>query len=545
MHSEVKTAADQISGVQQFISSFLDSSRITLHSDESELKRLPKTGAGIAVVNRLFGSADPLLIIQAISKIRPDVVVIMPYIDNDYTQLEHYIISYNPEDSEEAITASFQNLIDHGLFVVIFPAKRGRISKITANMALDKRWHPKLMRVLFQLNAPVQPIHLSSESPPSLFHSKNFSFDGMIAFFQDLNRMEKQVHIRIGKSINAELKQTFTNPENFARYLRARLYALDNSIDVNSFFTTLRIGRKKSAKETIATATEANIIEQELIALDSSCLLLQQAEYTIYLAAARNIPKTLNEIGRLREITFRQAGEGTGHALDLDEYDMYYHQLILWDRENKQIAGGYRIGFGKEIMQLYGKRGFYLRSLFKFKKEFNTIFKQAIELGRSYIIPDYQKERLPLFLLWKGILSVLLQHPEYRYLIGPVSISNEYSSFSRQLIVGFIKKHYWNNEFAQYVKPRKAFTPLARDMDVEAIVEQLSPDMRELDKIIEEIEPQHFRLPVLVKKYIKQEAKIIGFNVDPSFENALDGLIILDIMDIPADTIENLKKDMH
>ena len=540
-----KSVQPQNSTMQDFIGSFLEASRISLHSEANDLNRIPKKGARILVVNRLFGPVDPFLLLKGLSSVRQDVAVLTSFDYSNHTELEPSIVLLNIDDSEDTITGQFQNMINQEMLLIIFPAKQSTLSRITANMAMDKRWDQKLMRVLFQLDCPIQPIHISSESPPSLFHSKVFSFDGMIAFFQDMSLKEKRVHLRIGKPIEEMVKHSFTRPEDFARYVRAKLYALGSALDVNSFFSYLFINHRETVKSAIAPAIDPAIIEKELNALDKSHCLLQQAEYSIFLAAASSIPQTLKEIGRLREVTFREVGEGSGNALDLDEYDMYYHQLILWDHEQKKIAGGYRIGFGNEIMKLYGKRGFYLRSLFKFRKPFNEIFKQAIELGRSYITPDYQKARLPLFLLWKGILSVLLQHTAYRYLIGPVSISNEYSSFSRQLIVGFIKKYYWNSELAQHVKPRKAFVPPASDLDIDAIVEQLSPEMREVDKIIEEVEPQNYKLPVLIKKYIKQEAKIIGFNVDPSFSNVLDGLILLDINDVPLETLENLKKDLH
>src|SRR5690606_1912751 len=126
---------------------------------------------------------------------------------------------------------------------------------------------------------------------------------------------------------------------------------------------------------------------------------------------------------------YREVGEGTNKEIDTDEFDLYYHHLIIWDKEAKRIAGGYRLGRGADIMTRYGREGFYINQLFKFSEEFNPILTQSIDLGRSYVISDYQKRPLPLFLLWKGILFFLLQNDSYRYLTGPVSISNEFSDF--------------------------------------------------------------------------------------------------------------------
>lgn len=541
----LEVVSNRLQQTDTFIRSFLDASRIRVQVTQSELSRIPATGGCVILGNRLFGPADPILLIHAISSVRKDMVVLTSYNFGAYPELQDSISFLNIEDTEEKLLLQFEALLKEDKAVVVFPARQGTISRITANIALDKRWHPKLLKVLFLLRQPIIPVYLRTDSIISLVHSKTFSFDRMTSFFKDLNAKEKSVNIRVGKPIMDEVKRTFFRADHFGRYVRAKLYALGSPLQVNAFFSATRNAEKTLERQPIGAAIDGAILEKELAALPSKNRLLSQGNFDVLIAAAQSVPMTLKEIGRQREITFREVGEGTGEALDLDEYDMYYHQLILWDREACKIAGGYRIGFGHEIMELYGKRGFYLHSLFKFKRPFNKILEQSIELGRSYVTPEYQKARLPLFLLWKGILAVLLQNLGYRYLIGPVSISNEYSSFSRQLIVAFIKKYYWNTDLAQHVKPRKAFRPAKRDLDIEAIVDQLGQEMTEIDRVIEEVEPHNFKLPVLIKKYIKQEAKIIGFNVDPSFSNVLDGLILLDMMDIPIETLENLNRDLN
>ncbi len=536
---------DQPLQAESFIRSFLDASRIRVQVPESELSRIPAMGGCVILGNRLFGPADPILLIHAISSVRKDVVVLTSYDYGAHPELHDSISLLNIEETEEKLLLQFEALLQEDKVVVVFPAQQGTISRITGNIVMDKRWHPKLMKVVFLLRQPIVPVYLRTDSVINLMHSKTFSFDRMTAFFKDLNASEKSVNIRIGKPIMDEVKSTFVRADHFGRYVRAKLYALGSPLQVNTLFSVTRNAGRTVERQLIEPPTDGAILEKELAALPSANRLITQGNFDVFIAAAQSVPITLKEIGRQREITFRAVGEGTGHALDLDEYDMYYHQLILWDREARKIAGGYRIGFGHEIMELYGKRGFYLHSLFKFKQPMNRILEQSIELGRSYVTPEYQKARLPLFLLWKGILAVLLQNIGYRYLIGPVSISNEYSNFSRQLIVSFIKKYYWNTDLAQHVKPRKAFRPAKGDLDIEAIMGHLGHELHEIDRAIEEVEPQSFKLPVLIKKYIKQEAKIIGFNVDPNFSNVLDGLILLDMMDIPIETLENLNRDLN
>jgi putative hemolysin len=256
------------------------------------------------------------------------------------------------------------------------------------------------------------------------------------------------------------------------------------------------------------------------------------------------IPQTLREIGRLREVTFRAVGEGTNKSIDLDEYDLYYDHLILWDRVAQKIAGAYRVGNGAHIIERYGAQGFYTSSLFKMGKELHPMLSQSLELGRSFIIEEYQRHRLSLFLLWKGILFYMMSKPHFRFIIGPVSISNNYQEVSKELIIQFIEKHYFDHNFAQFVKPRRAFKAKPHDLDTAALIEATQADLKKMDKVISDIEPSSFTMPVLLKKYLQQNAKIIAFNCDPKFNNALDGLMYLDLQNLPEDTVETLKREM-
>jgi putative hemolysin len=226
---------------------------------------------------------------------------------------------------------------------------------------------------------------------------------------------------------------------------------------------------------------------------------------------------------------------------DLDEYDVYYKQLILWDTDEKKVAGGYRLGLGNYITQRYGIKGFYTRSLFKIGAELLPVLQQSVELGRSYVAKEYQQKRLPLFLLWKGILAFLERNPRYRYLFGPVSISNKYSDISKSLIIEFIKRNYFDSEIAQHIKPKKRFQAEVKNVDIDILVETAENDIKLIDRYIQDFDPDMSGVPILLKKYLNQNAKIVGFNTDPKFSDVLDGLIFLDLKEVPSDTIEILK----
>jgi hypothetical protein len=172
------------------------------------------------------------------------------------------------------------------------------------------------------------------------------------------------------------------------------------------------------------------------------------------------------------------------------------------------------------------------------------MFSQSLELGRSFIIQEYQRHRLSLFLLWKGILFYMMSKPHFRFIIGPVSISNSYQDVSKELIIQFIQKHYYDVNFAQFVKPRNSFKTKTHQVDTDSLIEATQADLKKMDKVISDIEPSSFTMPVLLKKYLQQNAKIIAFNCDPKFNNALDGLMYLDLQNLPEDTVETLKREM-
>ena len=271
----------------------------------------------------------------------------------------------------------------------------------------------------------------------------------------------------------------------------------------------------------------------------SGLLIMERGPFQVYVGRADEIGDLLIEIGRQRERTFRAVGEGTGKEIDIDKFDKHYLNLLVYDKENKKLVGGYRIGPGKEIYDKLGVRGFYIRSLFKIKKGFRPKLRESLELGRSYVVPEYQKTPLPLFLLWQGLLKIIQSTPDVRYIIGPVSISKDYPESSRSAIVSFVMMNLWDHENAPFIQAKK---PYKIQLDWENIkkIMRLGKNFTDLEEFLKVLEPDHIRLPVLLKQYAKQNAMFLGFNLDPKFNDALDGLMMLDIRNLPEETFELL-----
>jgi putative hemolysin len=246
-----------------------------------------------------------------------------------------------------------------------------------------------------------------------------------------------------------------------------------------------------------------------------------------YLATAADIPTVLAEIGRLREVTFRAAGEGTGKAVDLDEFDPHYLHLFVWHEAKGEVVGAYRMAGTDQVPSHFGLSRLYTASLFEYGPAFLDRIGPALELGRSFVRAEYQRGFAPLLLLWKGIGAYVAQNPRYKILFGPVSISNQYQSVSRELIVSYLERHASLRDWVGLVSTRNPFRPSRRL--VRGTMPETGFDVEDLSAVVSDIEPTRAGVPVLLRQYLKLGGKLLGFNVDPKFSNALDGLILVDL----------------
>lgn len=534
-----------------FIDNLFEEVGVKFEFNQEELKNLPKEGPFVTVSNHPFGGIEGLMLLKILLTQRSDSKLMTNFLLKKIKPIEHHVIPVNPFENKDyynsasGIKETLAHLKNGGVLGT-FPA--GEVSSFQTNSkrVTDREWQLGLLKLIQKSEVPVVPIYFKGNNGV-VFHLLGLIHPILRTAklpSELMNRSNKTIQVRIGKPISVKDQQSFSSTTQLGRYLRAKTYALGSPLEVKRFFSGKLRALKKPVPTIDAIPTENLLIDIEKLR-ENKQLLHTQKEFEIYIASSDDIPNVLTEIGRLRELTFRSVGEGTNRAIDLDEFDLYYHHLFLWDKENNKLVGAYRLGKGGDIMEMYGKRGFYIQSLFKMKKQMDPILRSSIELGRSFVTQEYQRKILPLFLLWKGILYFLIKNPEYRYLIGPVSISNHYSKLSKGLMIEFIKRNFYRADLAEHVTPKKKFKPKYKQVDATALLEKSGSDIRLLDQFIQEIEPERFNVPVLLKKYIKQNARIIGFNVDPKFGMALDGLMILDLNDLPTETIDDLKKDFE
>jgi putative hemolysin len=535
---------------EDFTKAFFEYSKITLDVDEHELARIPKTGPFITISNHPYGGVDGLALIELICRRRSDYKVMANFLLKKVEPISDYFISVNPFEDFKHVASSVAGMklaaghLAQGHALGIFPAGEVSTRQKGKKGIVDRAWQKPALKLIKKAEVPIIPIY---------FHGHNSWSFHLLGRIHPLlrtlrlphevaSRKPRTIQVRIGNPITLNEQKVFSDLTQFGNFLRAKTYSLGSTwISKKRNLPTLSFNGKPKPIE--------SGISKELLAEDlakvSHLKILSQQNFDLYLAPSKLIPNILLEIGRLRELTFRQEGEGTNKPLDLDEFDKYYEHLFLFDRDTHEIVGAYRIGKGRDIVKKFGRKGFYTNTLFRMKDGFIPTLNDSIELGRSFIVPEYQNKRLPLFLLWKGILKELSNNPQYTYIIGPVSISNYYSNVSKSIIVAFVQRHYFDYNLARYIKPKKKYKIDKWILkEAESLLDSSGNDLKKLDKIIDDIEPDIKSIPVLLKKYIHQNARIIGFNVDPAFNQALDGLMILNIQKVPKETIGNLKSDL-
>ncbi len=536
-----------------FLNAILDEFQIKFEIPEEDFKRLPKDGAYITISNHPLGGIDGILLLKLMLEKEPNFKIIANFLLHRIEPMKKYIMPVNPfenhKDAKSSVIGIKETLrhLSDGKPLGIFPA--GEVSTYKdGKIVVDKPWEEGAIKVIRKAQVPVVPIY---------FHAKNSRLFYFLSKIDDtlrtaklpselLTQKDRIIKVRVGKPISVAEQNEHQSIEDYSEFLRRKTYMLANSFnEENKILTVPNLKTPKNPKKIVTPANQEKMISEveELRKTDSR--FFQSKNYEVFFTEAKKIPNILHEIGRLREITFREVGEGTNESIDLDKYDTYYHHMFLWDEETKQVAGAYRMGLGSEIFPKYGMEGFYLNDLFRFESELYDMMKSSIEMGRAFIVKEYQQKPMPLFLLWRGIIHTTLRYPEHKFLLGGVSISNQFTDFSKSLMIEFMKSNYYDPYIAQYVHPKKEFKVKLKDADKDFIFDEAEADLNKFDKIIDELEPGNLRLPVLIKKYIKQNARLVAFNVDPHFNNAIDGLMYIRIADIPQSTMKPVMEEFQ
>jgi putative hemolysin len=535
-----------------FVDSMVNKLNLKYSVSEDYKKNIPVTGSFIIIANHPLGGIDGLLLLKIIREIRPDFKIQGNFLLHNIEPLKDLILPVNPFEDFKSARSSYKGTkgayrhLSNGNSLGIFPAGEVSSYHLKDFNITDRQWQKSSINFIQKAGVLVIPVYFHG------YNSTLFYLLGQIHPLlrtaklpsEILNKGKQNIKIEVRNPISSKTIKSFTTTKSLMHYLRAKTYSLNANLTIETFFKSGK-DKKEDSRQNIIEPIDSKLLQLDLKNLNDEYYIFSQGNFSVYCAPFSSIPNVIQEIGRLREITFREVGEGSNKSKDLDQFDIHYNHLIIWDNVKNQIVGSYRIGKGKDILNQYGKNGFYISSLFKIKKRFNPILQKSFELGRSFIVKEYQRQPLPLFMLWKGILWYLMKNPDYQYLIGPVSISNDFSRQSKSLIVQFIKENYFDFSLSTYIKPRKKFRiPKKLLLNNHTILEGINDNIKILDLYINEFQPA-LSIPVLIKKYLQMNGKIIGFNVDPEFNDCLDSLMIANITDIPFEMLESLAKELE
>nr|WP_320126533.1 GNAT family N-acyltransferase [uncultured Shewanella sp.] len=502
-----------------FVEQVLASFDFSFTVPANEIENIPCEGRVVIFANHPIGSLDGLALIKLISEIRPDIKVVANELLMALEPMHSILLPVRnmtggtPKQHLEKI---HQHLRNEGA-VLIFPS--GEVSRLRPNGVRDTQWHSGFLKMAISCNAPLLPIFLDAKNSAT-FYGASMIYKPLATLLlvkEMFKQAKRNMPIRIGELIPNEAVRSMDFP------LKTKIKLLKNHL--------YRIGKDKDPLFITQNAIAHPESRRELQAALQQCELLGETQDNklIYLYQHHDSNPIMREIGRLREIAFRAVGEGSGKRRDIDKYDSYYQHLVLWDKEQFEIVGAYRFASGDKVLEKYGENALYSQSLFQYADSFMPFVKQGLELGRSFVQPKYWGKR-SLDYLWFGIGAYLAKHPEYRYLFGPVSISNQLPGSAREMLV-----HFYSREFAPAQQMAVSMSPFGLSKSQKAKLDDLyfSEDYQSNFKQLKQVlASMGAAVPTLYKQYGElckaDGVKFLAFGIDADFGDCIDGLVLVD-----------------
>ena len=548
-----------------FVESSLARLGVTYEVAAGSPEDIPSEGALVVVCNHPFGIIDPCVLLHLLTRRREDVKILANHFMLDLTEMREMMIPIDPFGTRKAKSFNLLPLreglgwIKKGGVLGVFPAGEVAHYRPRERAVVESAWIPTTARLVRQAQVPVLPLWFDGRN------SRTFYLAGLVHPLlrtillprELLKKQSTTFRLRIGKVLTWKQLEEFQSPQQLAAFLQLYTEILRYKGRVKPHHykykrrrhrKIVRQGLRQSLVfEEVAPQKPIEALRAEYAALPSTQRLAQGSQFEVCYAKTEQIPLLLHEIGRQRELAFRAVKEGSGKAVDLDDYDAYYEHLILWSKKDQKIAGAYRMCKIDEVLARHGPEGFYLSTLFRLRPEFFRRFANGVEMGRSFICQEYQRAFPALMLLWKAIARYMIVDPRYRYLVGPVSISQAYQTASVNLIRSFLLVHHsytpspgsaphasagsmLRRRNAPLALPSLPPPPLRGVFKRRRLIEAV-PHLGALDMLLSELNPEVQGIPVLLRQYLWLGGKVLGFNLDPVFSNVIDGLVMVDMLE--------------
>lgn len=534
---------------ERFTRRTLNLLKISAECTAADRERIPAEGALVVVANHPYGAVEGMLLLEEIRARRTDVRIMANYLLAALPELKEDLIFVDPFGREGSVARNVHALrqalqwLREGKALIVFPAGEVASFAPKAFRVREAPWQVSVMRLIRNAEVPVQVLPVFIRGSASLlFHLAGKIHPRLrtLLLAREMIRLRgRSIRLRMGSPLHSEkLFKRFRTDRDALHYLRFRTLLLEGRTRTTVFdeqMQRLTLDQEERTAEPVIPPVDPRRLEAELAALPPEAELFSSGEMTVYAARGHDIPHTLREIGRLRELTFRAVGEGTGRTLDTDEFDEAYYQIILWHRDRREVIGCYRLACSDLLAESDGFGALYTRTLFRFDERFlGHLPGPAVEVGRSFVRPGFQRTFAPLLLLWRGILTFIADHPQYTVLFGAVSISQEFCPAAQDFLIDFLRSRCFNDSLSRWVSARlppkrRRFSEWTRREYTDFL--QTEADVNE---VLYELEEGRREVPVLIRQYLKLGGKLVAFNVDPEFGSVVDGLIVLNLLEAPA-----------
>lgn len=535
----------QEGGESTYFRKVLESFGIEPRFNLKMLEEVPAEGPLVVTLNHPLSGLELVAVAEALAPVRRDVKIVATNFLESVPGFRDHAIFVNPMGGAEARAynaAQREKIVQHlqdGHVIVIAPAGAVSVKQnLTDAHAMDPVWKTGVADFLAQVpQAQVLPVFVDG-GPSSAFHrmQRVHPFAGTSMIIREIgNLIGRPIDFALGTPIKPAELQTFTDRRDLMKYLRLRTYIMSHAVPK----PVEAAAPKRVRAEPVAEPIDPAVITAEIgrlkvlhdLAPDNA-----QKGMKALIAHGRDIPHVLLEIGRLRELNFWEAGEGTGRARDLDKYDADYHHLIVWDKKQNRIAGAYRVGFVDNILREKGPEGLYTGQFFGIAPLLAGKLAQMFEIGRSFVDKDYQGRSFALPTLFGGLARILAYEGKYRGFFGAVSVSNEFTPTSKALILKWAARYAGDKDYGTVrVKTPPRFETRLTEAELDYLVEK-SPTIQDLNRLIEAAEGRPgARTPQLIPIYVELGARFLAFDHDLAF-NTVDGLILTDIRQLPHAT---------
>jgi putative hemolysin len=528
---------------------FLEELDVRWSCSAEDMARIPRTGPVVVVANHPFGLVEGMTLGALLSQVRPDVKFLANSMLAAVPGTAQFLIPVDPFGG--AAKANWRGLrrsiewLRQGGLLVTFPAGEVAALKFPRMEIAEPEWNEAIARLIRITQARAVPVYFHGVNSAAfqlagLIHPR---FRTALLPHETLNKKGHTIRVAIGGPVKAENLSRLASDREAMDYLCQRTHLLQARSTSMEQPARFQIGplRIDPPRAKVAGAVDPRALREEAASLATPQVLLESGDFRVCVAQAEQIPNTLREIGRLREIAFRKAGEGSGRSLDLDRFDKHYSHLWVAHRETAEVSGAYRLACTDTVESA---SDLYTSTLFRFRPELLKSLNPAVELGRSFVRPEHQKSYHALLMLWKGIGRWVARHPRYRVLFGPVSISREYSRASKALMVAYLEAQRMRRASSgesgtvSQVEPRRQFRA-GRLVGCDAVLlASLLRNLEELSEVVAELEADGKGVPVLLRQYLQLGGTVLAFNVDRAFSDVVDGLVVVDLAGLAPAVLE-------